>query len=93
MNDFVLGVAKKETELPNTGNLDEATFVFKNWKVSDANNANAKVMGVGEKKGKNKNELLRRICALGNAGGGILFWGINEETLEVEGIKLTDEER
>ena len=36
---------------------------------------------------------MRRICALSNAGGGILLWGINEETLGVDGIKLTAEER
>ena len=39
-----------EIELPNTGNLDEATFVCENWKITDTNNANAKVIGIGEKK-------------------------------------------
>ena len=66
-----------EIELPNSGNLDEATFVCENWKITDTNNANAKVIGIGEKKGRYKYELMRRMCALGNAGGGIIFWGIN----------------
>ena len=77
LNNFVLQVATNEVELPNTGNLDEATFLYKNWKISDTNNTNAKIMGIGEAKGKNKYELMRRMCALGNAGGGILFWGVN----------------
>ena len=78
LNSVVLRVTTNEIELPNSGNLDEATFLYKNWKISDTNNTNAKIMGVGEAKGKNKYELMRRICALGNAGGGILFWGVNE---------------
>ena len=44
-------VAEKEIELPNSGNLDEAEFVYRNWKITDANNSNAKVIGVGEEKG------------------------------------------
>lgn len=31
---------------------------------------------------------MRRMCALANDGGGILFWGIDPETYIVEGIKL-----
>ena len=75
-------------ELPNNGNLEDAQFVCKNWKVTDTNNTNYKVIGIGEEKATYKYELMRRICALGNAGGGILFLGVNEETLKVEGIKL-----
>ena len=93
VNDFVLKVTENKNLLPNSGNLDEAYFLYKNWKVTDANNSNSKVIGIEEDKGRNKYELMRRICALGNAGGGILFWGINEETLRVDGIKLTAEER
>ena len=78
-------------ELPNSGNLDEAEFLYHNWKLTDINNTNAKVIGIGEKKGKNKYEIMRRVCALGNAGGGILFWGINEETHRVEGIQFGEE--
>ena len=55
LNNFVLRVASNEVELPSTGNLDEATFLYKNWKITDVNNTNAKVIGIGEKKGKNKN--------------------------------------
>ena len=77
LNSFVLGVTKNEIFLPKSGNLDEATFLYRNWKATDANNTNAKVIGIEENRGKNKYELMRRICALGNAGGGILIWGIN----------------
>ena len=75
-------------KLQNTGNLDETEFLYKNWRITDSNNTNAKVIGIGEKKGKYKYALLRRINALGNAGGGILFWGINEKTKRVEGLKI-----
>ena len=63
--------------MPNTGNLEDAEFVYKNWKITDANNYNSKVIAICEDKGEYKYELMRRMCALGNAGGGILFWGIN----------------
>ena len=36
---------------------------------------------------------MRRICALGNTGGGILFWGVNELTSKVQGINLSPKER
>ena len=52
LNDFVLKVTKNEIELPNSGNLEDAKFVCKNWKITDANNSNAKVIGIGEKRGK-----------------------------------------
>lgn len=78
VNDFVMKVTEKEIELPNLENLAEATFVYNNWKITDTNNTNSKIIFVGQKKGKNKNELMRRICALGNAGGGILLMGINQ---------------
>ena len=32
LNNFVLKIATNEIELP-TGNLDEATFLYKNWKI------------------------------------------------------------
>ena len=83
----------RENILPNTGSLDKAEFLYKNWKISDANNSNAKIIGVGGKRGRYKNELLRRICALGNAGGGILFWGLNPDNGRVQGIKFTEEEK
>ena len=84
---------KEENKLQNNGNLDEAEFLYKNWKVTDVNNSNTKVIGIGEEKGKYKYALLRRINALGNAGGGILFWGVNEKTKRVEGIKIAEKER
>ena len=93
LNHCVLKVTKNEIELPNSGNLEDAEFVYKSWKITDANNSNAKVIGIGEKRGKYKYELMRRICALGNAGGGMLFWGINEDTYEIEGMALSKEER
>ena len=77
LNSLVTKITTNKIELPDTGNLDEATFLYKNWKITDANNTNAKVVGIGEKKGKNRNEMMKKIFALGNAGGGILFWGIN----------------
>ena len=83
MNSFVLRVTNNQIELPNSGDLVEAEFQFKGWKVTDANNTNAKIIGIGEEKGKYKYEMMRRMCALGNAGGGILFWGVNEDTLKV----------
>ena len=51
-----------------------------------------RVVGVDLKTGKNKYELLRRICSLGNLGGGILCWGIDCNN-KVEGIKLNSEEK
>ena len=54
LNDFVLGLTKKKIELPDSGNLDEATFLYKNWKLTDVNNTNAKIIGIGEKKGEYK---------------------------------------
>ena len=86
-------VTRNEIELPNVGNPSDAEFLYEKWKLTDANNSNAKIYCIGEKKGKNKFELLRKICALGNAGGGILFWGVNENTNRVEGISLKDQER
>ena len=77
LNDFVLKVVKKEVKLPNIGNLEEAEFVYKNWKITDVNNSTKKILGISEKRGEYKFELMRRMCALGNAGGGILFWGVN----------------
>ena len=51
LNDFVLRVKNNEIELPDSGNLDEATFLYKNWKVTDVNNSNTKIIGIGEEKG------------------------------------------
>ena len=57
--------------------LKEAKFAYKNYKITDVNNANTKIVGIRGSRGRYKYELLRRIIALGNAGGGILFWGIH----------------
>lgn len=70
-------MTNKTIELPNSGNLKEAEFVYQNWKATDINNSSAKVIAVAEEKGSYKYELMRRICALGNVGGGILIWGAN----------------
>lgn len=78
LNDNILNIAKKQIEIPNTGNLEDAEFLYKNWKLTDSNNTNAMLSCIGEEKGKKKFELMKRICALANIGGGILFWGINE---------------
>ena len=78
LNCFIFASTTEENLLPKIGALDEVEFVYKNWKISDANNSSHKVIGIAEKKGKYKLELLRRIFALANVGGGILFWGINE---------------
>ena len=76
----MLEVTKENIELPNSGNLKEAEFFYHNWKTTDINNSNAKVMVIGEDRGAYKYELMRRVCALGNAGGGILIGGVNEDT-------------
>lgn len=67
--------------------------MYKNAKITDLNNSCAKVVGLGEKKGRFKDEQLKRICALANAGRGILVWGVNEETDRVEGIKMDEKLR
>ena len=72
-----------EVELPNPEKLDKAEFVYKNYKITDVNNTHAKIVGIREKRGRYKYELLRRIVALGNAGGGMLFWGVHEHTNRV----------
>ena len=54
LNAFVLEVTKGEIQLPDSGNLDEATFLYRNWKATDVNNSNAKVIGIEENRGKNK---------------------------------------
>ena len=66
--------------LQNSSNLEEANFVYKNWKITELNNSSAKVVTLGEKKGRFKHEHLKRICALANVGKGIMVWGVNEET-------------
>ena len=48
LNDFVLEITNSKIELPNSGDLVEAEFLFSGWKVTDANNTNAKIIGVGE---------------------------------------------
>ena len=50
-------------------------------------------MGVSAERGRNKNELLKRICALANTTGGILLWGVDSETHRVQGVNLNEEER
>ena len=52
VNSFVLEMAMETIKLPNTGNLQEAEFVVWDWKITDGNNTNAKVVGIGKKKGK-----------------------------------------
>lgn len=47
VNDFVMKVTEKEIELPNLENLAEATFVYNNWKITDTNNTNSKIIFVG----------------------------------------------
>ena len=91
LNSFILKIISGKNKLQNSGNLEEAEFLYRNWKLTDANNANAKIFAIGERKGKYKYEIMRRICAIANAGGGILFWGVNEQTNRVEGIKLNKE--
>ena len=54
LNDIVLKIATNEIHLQNSGNLEDAEFLYKNWRITDTNNTNAKVIGVGEKKGRNK---------------------------------------
>ena len=83
LNDVVLQIAEKKIKLPNTGNLEDAEFLYKDWKLTDINNSGAIVRYIGTNKGKYKFELMRRICALANAGGGILLWGIDESTAKV----------
>ena len=55
----------------------------KQLRIKMSNNFDIKIIGIGSAKGKHRWLLLRRICALANAGGGILFWGVNEETHEI----------
>ena len=83
LNEIVLKITEKKMELPNTGNLEDAEFLHQGWKPTDSNNSSAIVCCIGTNKGKYKFELMRRICALANAGGGILLWGIDESTAKV----------
>ena len=70
-------MAKKEIALPNVGNLEEAEFVHYGWKITGTNSTDIKVIPIGQQTFRSKVKMMRRICALGNAGGGILFLGVN----------------
>ena len=71
--------------------MDETTFFYKNWKVSQPTNPFTKFVGVSAKRGRNRNELMKRISAFCNTTGGILLWGVDSETHRVEGVKLNED--
>ena len=93
VNKLVLDLTHNGDLLPNTYCLAETKFFRKGWKTTHSNNSDTYVVGADfEETGKKMHQLLGRICALCNGGGGIVLWGVDPETLCAKGISLNDKE-
>ena len=92
LNAFILKATIRNHALLDTQRLEKNQFFYRNWKLTLTNNSQTGAAGVDWKTGKNKYELLRRICCLGNQGGGVLCWGISRDNM-IEGLKLSEEEK
>ena len=91
INKFVVDATFEEKNIvPETGCLALAEFFYKGWKTTHSNNSNTNVVGVDFRTGRKMYQLLGRICALCNGGGGIVLWGVDPETLCAEGISLPE---
>ena len=69
-----------------------ATRRRQNWFIINEKLGTPTIQGQGDgswrEKGSYKYELMRKICTLGNARGGILIWGTNYDTFRIEEIKV-----
>ena len=59
LNSFILKSTMEGDQLSSTSSLNQAESLYLNWKFSDANNSNAKIIGVGEEGGRCRHELMR----------------------------------
>ncbi len=57
------------------------------WKVSQGIN-NIEWIGISKFNSKRNYEIVKRICALANIGGGVLLVGVDEKNRTIKGFKI-----